>query len=372
MDVAKLKLLFLASHPKNSGEIQLEGDLHSLQRAIDTTRSEERFWLRFLWGPSPADLIDNLSSFKPDIVHFSGHGRQATGDSDSAIVLTGRASEAAVLSEQKLLSLFRGLREDRPQLLFLASCWGLDIARAATSFVKCAVGCPQNLNDKVAVGFIHGFYSAIASGRSLRDAYNIGQAGIPDGTPFDRSPMIECSPDVDPSNLILLAKQPPKDQGLNEIQRLLDMGLFSEAAFRADAATKSAPTEGCLLYYLALARMNGRAPRALISLDEAKGIESLLERSLRISAVLEVDSPGTSLGSWQGCAQLLWAWIKEDLYARNGFLGGEGPHFEFLLQKAVESRPVRSELTRLSRVIPGGETSRARAFLDYLLTQAIS
>lgn len=207
MDPAKLKVLFLASQPKNSGALHLEWDLQAFQRALDTTRSGDRFLPKLLWAPSPADLIDNLSLFKPDILHFSGHGQKATEEKGLGVGLVDRTNEVAVLTEQGLLSLLRGLRKDRPQILLLASCWSLGIVRSATAFVKCGIGCPSNLNGQVAGTFIHGFYSAIASGGSIRDAYEIGVAGIPDSVPFERRPMLEWAHDVDPANLVLLGRR---------------------------------------------------------------------------------------------------------------------------------------------------------------------
>ena len=152
---------------------------------------------------------------------------------------------------------------------------------------------------------------------------------------------------------------------LAEIERLLDLGLFSEAAFRIDLAIKSSPTDGRLMFFLAIARMNGRAPRNLLSVEEAISINSLLERGLRTSAVLTANPPASA--GWEGGAVLLWAWIKEDLFARNGFIS-EGPDFEFLLQRAAALRPSKEDLARISRLFPPNESSRSRSFLDYLMT----
>lgn len=365
---AKLKILFLASQPQNTGGLHLDWDLQAFNRALDTTRTTDRFLTRFLWGPSPADLIDNLSLFKPDIVHFSGHGQQATQGKEHGLGLVDRAQQTAVIAEQGLLSLLRGLREDRPQLLVLASCWGLGIARSATSFVKCGIGCPNNLSDTVASTFIHGFYASIAAGRSVRASYEIGISGIPDTVSTDRRPMLEWAYDVDPSDLVLLSKHDVKQEISGEVGRLLDLGLFAEAAFRADTELRSSPTNGRLIYYSCLSRFNGRAPRSLTNITESRRIESLLERCLKVSAVQ--DSAAGEEG-WEGCALLLWAWLKEDLLLRNGFISeGSGPSMEHMLRRAVELRPHKSELIRLSRNFPPGETSRTHSFLDYLIAQA--
>jgi hypothetical protein len=368
MESAKLKILFLASRPQDAGALHLDWDLQAFQRALDTTRTGDRFLPKFLWAPTPADLIDNLSLFKPDIVHFSGHGQQAGDEKESGIALVDRTQKKAVISEQGLLSLLRGLREDRPQLLVLASCWSLGIVRSATSFVKCGIGCPSNLNDVVASGFVHAFYASIAAGRSIRNAYEIGVSGISDSVAFDRRPMLEWAHDVDPAKLILLGQASPPKTNYGEIAQLLDLGLFSEAAFKAESELRLCPTNDRILYYLALAKFNGRAPRTLFSIDDARRIQSLLERGLKISAM---EGPGPSSSSeWQGCVFLLWAWLKEDFFARNGFLSGPGPDLEFLLQRSAESQPSRTELVRLSRLFPSGEASRSRAFLDFLFAKS--
>lgn len=366
MATAKVKLLFLASRPKNAGSMHLEWDLQALQRAFDTTRTSDRFLLRFLWAPTQADLIDHLNLFKPDIVHFSGHGGKITTEKEGGIVLNDRTAQPALLEEQNFLSLLRGLRADRPKLLVLASCWGLGIARSASSLVTSAVGCPGTLNDNVARGFLHGFYAAIAAGRTLRDAYEIGLAGIPASILLDHRPMLEWAFDVDPADIVLLPQVAESDHAVTEIQRLLDVGLPSEAAFRAEAALRGQPAHGRLLYYLALARMNGRTPRSLVSLEEARGIESLLDRSLQVLALMPNEQNATD---WEGCALLLRAWLKEDLYARQGFLSS-GPDFESLLNQALATRPTRADLLRLSRLFPSDESNRAQACLNFLLTQA--
>ncbi len=309
--------------------------------------------------------MQNLSLFKPDIVHFSGHGQKADAGKGLGFGLVDRTNETAVIAEQGLLSLLRGLREDRPQLLLLASCWSLGIVRSATAFVKCGIGCPSNLNGTVAGIFIQGFYSAIASGRSIRDAYDIGVAGIPDSVAFERRPMLEWAHDVDPANVLLLDGRASSGDMI-EIQRLLDLGLFKEALFRIENAQRDDPLNARLLFYSALARMNGRAPRGLVNLAEARSISALLEQSLKLSAL----GDSRSAGGWQGCALLFQAWIQEDLYQRRGFLAQDMPALDFLAERALDFSPEAADLQRLRRIFPSQEESRCHSVFEILIQRS--
>lgn len=114
----------------------------------------------------------------------------------------------------------------------------------------------------------------------------------------------------------------------------LDQGLYDRAATHLERALGKTSQEADLLYYLALARLAGRFPRAL-KLASIQELESLLMAAIRLN---------------DGAAhyRLLLAAIKYDYYALNG-LRVPPPAVESLLYDATTSEVDRREVRVMLR-----------------------
>lgn len=342
----KIRLLFFGSHPEGTEELDLDRDWDLIQDTVDVGQRHRDLLLRPVWQPTIDALFDEINVFKPHALHLSGHGARREG-----LFFTGPDGGPEPVSAEGLTHLLRSVREEGPDLVVLAACRSLPLARAATRFVKCAVGVEADLDDDVAARFIRGFYGGLATGRSVSDAFEQGEGRVraAGGVPGRSRFRLEFNARVDPSG-IFLGRQPcpsrpmeasqnggtPLDQG----RRFLDLRLYAEAAARFREALRTGGAEADAHYYLAFASLRGRRPAQLISLDEARAIEAHLAAAVQLGA--------------HAHHYYLWAWLKLDYYQRHGLLLTTPPGASELLRQAQALSMDEKELNRLLSLLPPG------------------
>jgi hypothetical protein len=69
-----LKILFLAANPADTERLQLDEEVRAFDKVLNSARYRNSFDLRSHWAVQVDDLQDLLLRYRPDIVHFSGHG----------------------------------------------------------------------------------------------------------------------------------------------------------------------------------------------------------------------------------------------------------------------------------------------------------
>jgi TPR repeat protein len=147
------------------------------------------------------DLQQALEETRPQIVHFSGHG------GSKGLVLLGadgrspRTVDAAILRE-----LFQ--KDARTiRLVVLTACHSLPQAEAIKEVVGCAIGTRDQISDNASIIFNAKFYSAIASGRSVQDAFERARTALRLEHPAEGE-ILELlhRNDVDPAKIILVSR----------------------------------------------------------------------------------------------------------------------------------------------------------------------
>lgn len=348
MAAEKLRVLYLAASPSGGPadqEIDLDADYDAIHEAIDAAGGTDRFEFSRVWGVRAKDLVDQLSVWRPHVVHFSGHGARGAG-----LVLTDDRGGAALATAAGLTGLFKAARRDDLRLVVLMSCYGLPLARALAPHVKVAIGVEDAIEDGMATDFNRAFYAALASGRSLREAYDQGyaMARLTPGTHARNRPELAAGPHAD-LDVTLIPAQPltavvapipavqsAKDAGL----RCLDLRLYEEAIGHFREAVHRSSDDADAHYCLALALLRGRRPERIATLKDALDIQRLLHASTTLAP--------------RAHAYYLWAWIRSDYHVRRRVLAHEPPTVDALLATAVASPQDVQQLRRLATHLPFG------------------
>jgi len=147
---------------------------------------------------SREDLLLRLNTFRPHILHISGHG-----DASGAVALMHPDSGlASTLTPADLAKLLAGRTELR--LLVLDCCRGLAGASALREIVPAVIATSGAIRERYPIAFAAALYHSIASGRSLQAAFDdavVASAERAEGsTGFDLRTL-----DVDPSAIFLCA-----------------------------------------------------------------------------------------------------------------------------------------------------------------------
>ena len=70
----KKTILFLAANPKNSAPLDLDKEVKEIDEGLRRSKKRDKFVLEQVWAVTPGDVQRAMLDFKPQIVHFSGHG----------------------------------------------------------------------------------------------------------------------------------------------------------------------------------------------------------------------------------------------------------------------------------------------------------
>ena len=125
----------------------------------------------------PDDLLQLLNQYRPQIVHFSGHGSNSC-----KIILTDNNGVSKAVS-RAIQALFAALK-DNVRVVVIDACYSREQAEAITRVIDCAVVMSDSIEYKAAITFATSSYKAIGFGCSIREAFDQGRAvllleGIP-------------------------------------------------------------------------------------------------------------------------------------------------------------------------------------------------
>lgn len=195
----KIKVLFLAADPfRDRAKLELEDEMRAVRRALAQGKAHDTLELEAHFGTRTRDLQFVLLEYQPEIVHFSGHG-----DREGVIYLSDTAGRPVAVGKTALGRLFDML-ESEVRVVFLNACHTQPIVEVLRDMVDYAIGTNREVTDETAIAFSQAFYTALASGSGVQQAYDLavnqlelngsGEASVPlirKRFGADRRPLLE-------------------------------------------------------------------------------------------------------------------------------------------------------------------------------------
>jgi len=163
-----IKILVLATNPGETDQLRLDQEVRGIDQALRQSRFRDSFDLDQQWAVRVSDLQRLLLRYKPDIVHFSGHGSES-----SEIILEdneGNNKPVPAPALSKLFSLFK----DNIKCVVLNACYTEVQAEAISKHISCVVGMSKAIGDEAAISFSEAFYGALGDGRDIKTAFELG------------------------------------------------------------------------------------------------------------------------------------------------------------------------------------------------------
>lgn len=167
-----ISILFLAANPKDTSSLRLDEEIRGIDTALRGADFRDRFDIKQQWAVRVTDLQNHLLRYKPDIVHFSGHGSSA-----SEIILEDVMGNSHAVSSRALSQVFSILK-DNIRCVVLNACYSQQQAQAIAEHIDCVIGMSQAVGDVSAVSFAVAFYQALGYGRNLKTAFELGCSEI--------------------------------------------------------------------------------------------------------------------------------------------------------------------------------------------------
>jgi len=187
-----VRILFLASEPTNSGRLRLGEELQAVRNRLE---SNAAFEIKDYQAAKPENVLQAILSYKPNIVHFSGHGTES-----GEICFEDEDTNSKPIPPAALANLFK-LATDYVKCVLVNTCYSERQVKAISQYVPIVIGTKKEISDLAAIKFSTGFYTSLdpdLSQKSLQKAFEIGRTNIwLENLPEQLTPIIiEGSPEV--------------------------------------------------------------------------------------------------------------------------------------------------------------------------------
>jgi len=167
----RIRILFLSANPESLGKLRLDEEVRAVDIALQKGEFRDRFELLQHWAVRPTDLQTCLLRHRPHIVHWSGHGQEG------GICLEGEDGGVRAVEGALLARLFRLFEKDL-RCTVLNACYSAGQAHALAEAVDCVIGMSDAVGVLAATRFAASFYEALAFGRDVRSAFELGRLEI--------------------------------------------------------------------------------------------------------------------------------------------------------------------------------------------------
>ncbi|WP_051807391.1 CHAT domain-containing protein [Actinoplanes subtropicus] len=182
-------ILLMSADADGRRPLGLDREHREVDAAIWNAHAGGRLEVRVADAVRMADLQRSLLRHHPVIAHFSGHGSAAYG-----IMVTDAGGRPRAVPPDALSDLFRVMREDL-LCVVLNACFTEEQAHAIAEHIPCVIGMRGGILDDAAISFATAFYQAVAYGRTLGTAFELGcNQLLLDGHPDAVRPRLVATP----------------------------------------------------------------------------------------------------------------------------------------------------------------------------------
>jgi len=190
---APIKVLFLAADPfEDRVRLRLDEEAHAIEEAMRNATHRDSL----VFTPKLAVRVNDLQSLllrqKPQIVHFSGHGR------DSGAIYLGNDLGLSQAVEREALGRLFSILKPPPRVVVLNACDSDSVAETLGGVVDYTIGMNSPIGDPAAITFAAHFYGALAEGEPVARAFALGVNQLElEKMPAAGIPVLHVRPGVD-------------------------------------------------------------------------------------------------------------------------------------------------------------------------------
>ncbi len=159
-----IDVLLLSASPNFANGIRVDKELRGIIKRVRASTNRDQLNLNILPATEPGDIIDELNRIKPSILQISSHGEV------DGLLLDGNSAQEGTLTAGQLKKIIA--TTSSVKIVILNSCYSFKQAQSLTSHVDIAIGMAQAIGDAAAIAFSGQFYSSLAEGVSVKDAFD--------------------------------------------------------------------------------------------------------------------------------------------------------------------------------------------------------
>ncbi len=188
-------VLFMGANPPGTEFLQLE-----IEHSRISFELEGKFRFPASKFLKPSEIPKLLNQHKPNVVHFSGHGKAPSVNASEnepevagsrgiifpkdyiktgGIIIFDETMRGMKVIEDKMLDLLFATAVQKLhipiEVVLFNSCHSESQAKVVGKSVPYVIGTANAIKDSIAISFAVGFYSALASGQNVEDAFTMGK-----------------------------------------------------------------------------------------------------------------------------------------------------------------------------------------------------
>jgi len=165
-----ISILFLSANPWTTSRILVDEEAREIFNKLQEGPNRERFVLHKHVAIKPSDVQRLLMTYRPHIVHFSGHASKK-----HKIILGGVPGRGKQIEREALVEVL-ALYRKHLRLVFLNACFTRAQARSLSGVIDYSIGAREPIGDKEGVAFAGAFYRALGFGKSVTEAFDSAMA----------------------------------------------------------------------------------------------------------------------------------------------------------------------------------------------------
>jgi len=169
--IENIKILFLSASPIDEVRLRIDEELRDIETGLKLATLRDQFELKTKWAVTTKSLQQSLLDETPLIVHFSGHG------DINGIAVEDSLGNSKLIENDAIGSLFE-LFSESIKCVVLNSCYSESQANEIAKHIPYVIGMKSSVNDKAAIAFSVGFYTALGAGKDIEFAYRMGTVAI--------------------------------------------------------------------------------------------------------------------------------------------------------------------------------------------------
>lgn len=165
-DSETIKLLFLASQPRNTLKLKIEEEYLEIRKSVK--RKPIKFEIAEELDVTLESFFNELKKERPAMLQFSGHGTKES-IIFSKTEATGQWHE---VPWEYLMPPFN-LIADSLECIFMHTLFSDDTARKLSKFIPCTIGVKGVLIEEDAIKFPSAFYASLAANHDYKSAFDV-------------------------------------------------------------------------------------------------------------------------------------------------------------------------------------------------------
>ncbi|MGH1365343.1 MAG: hypothetical protein ACRBF0_17405 [Calditrichia bacterium] len=168
-------VLFIAANPIGKGDPHFDVEYDRINQQLDSRLNSNPYSLRPpILSVNMQKLQNEMNRQLPYILHFSGHG-----DFEQGLFFMDTERIANPISADKFTELIDIIDANgNICCIVLNACWTDPTAKILIDHVPYVIGSDRRLENEVAIAFSEGFYNALAAGKDIENACQLGKKAV--------------------------------------------------------------------------------------------------------------------------------------------------------------------------------------------------